>query len=604
MSLISRIVIAAVFTTEFASAASALKIRLPERTRVLTRQQFDLRIEATQISSLNVALDLKIDGQQIGGSAEIVADQDDDPATLDKAWTFRNMSFSKAGVHVIEATVADGLVGTLHASARVGVQDFQIKGKSQSVILFIGDAMGTAYRDAGRLVQKSAGGHFREGFFDSLQEMDSMPVTGMVMTYALDRVVPDSANTATAWSTGNKTVDGALGTFPDNNDFRISGSSQTTKQWALDNPRVETLWEYLKRLYGYKTGIVSTADITDATPAGEGGHTITRSLLNDIAKQYTDGVFTAGPTFDVIMGGGKEHFDARTISNSGDTRNLAAELQSAGYTYVLNRTELNALPTGSSAPNKLLGLFRRGNMDVAYDKLGLDRMTASTNEPSPNFGGFIDQPFLDEMTQKAIETLSKGGGPFILMVEGASIDKQSHPNHAYGTLWDTIEFDKAVGVGRRFAAEVKSKDAPLILVSADHDQSMVIVGVADTNANPASVNTRSNSAYPKTATPPPSAAGGSNPGEVGGFPDYSDQNGDLYPENANRFKLAVAFRTGNHTGSSVPITAEGPGALLFVGYFDQTDIFFKTARAISSETAPLDNLLKQKDKLAIIDQNY
>jgi alkaline phosphatase len=37
-----------------------------------------------------------------------------------------------------------------------------------------------------------------------------MPVSGMVMTYALDRVVPDSANAATAWACGNKTIEGAL----------------------------------------------------------------------------------------------------------------------------------------------------------------------------------------------------------------------------------------------------------------------------------------------------------------------------------------------------------------------------------------------------------
>ena len=58
---------------------------------------------------------------------------------------------------------------------------------------------------------------------------------------------------------------------------------QATKHFALDNPRVETLWEYLKRRYGYKTGIVTTADVTDATPAGAGGHTITRALGYDIA---------------------------------------------------------------------------------------------------------------------------------------------------------------------------------------------------------------------------------------------------------------------------------------------------------------------------------
>lgn len=179
------------------------------------------------------------------------------------------------------------------------------------------------------------------------------------------------------------------------------------------------------------------------------------------------------------------------------------------------------------------------------------------------------------------------------MVEGASIDKQSHPNHANGQIWDTIEFDKAVGVGRSY---LKDDTETLLLVTADHDESMVIIGTVD-STNPNSIqNVRSNTPYPATAAPPPAGAGGSNPGESSGFPDYEDVNGDRYPENANRFKIAVGYRTGNHTGSSVPITAEGTGALLFLGYFDQTDVFFKMARVLSSNTKQLDKSLEQKSK--------
>src|SRR5437867_11781043 len=85
------------------------------------------------------------------------------------------------------------------------------------------------------------------------------------------------------------------------------------------------------------------------------------------------------------------------------------------------------------------------------------------------------------MTQEAIDVLSAGANPqpFILMVEGASIDKQSHPNQAAGTIWDTIEFDKAVGVGRAWAAKRPAKDT-LIVVTADHDQSMSIIGASNT----------------------------------------------------------------------------------------------------------------------------
>jgi alkaline phosphatase len=166
--------------------------------------------------------------------------------------------------------------------------------------------------------------------------------------------------------------------------------------------------------------------------------------LKDIARQYVDGSINSGNQFDVIMGGGLEHFNARTVANSGDTRNLVTELQAASYTYVQNRNELNAITT---PPAKILGLFRTGNMNVAYDKLLLNR---PPDEPMPNFGGFTNQPYLDEMTAKAIDALKQGNAPFILMVEGASIDKQSHPNYAAGQIWDNIELDKSVAVGRAF----------------------------------------------------------------------------------------------------------------------------------------------------------
>ena len=164
------------------------------------------------------------------------------------------------------------------------MQNFNIVGQ-KSIVLFLGDAMGAAYRDASRIVAQSTANRFREGWFDELQQMDKMPVTGMSMTYSLENIVPDSANTGSAWTTGNKTINGTLNVFPDNNDFRYSSQNQqATKQYGLDNPRVETLWQFLKRRHGYKTGIVATSDIVDATPAAQGAHTITRSLLKDIAR--------------------------------------------------------------------------------------------------------------------------------------------------------------------------------------------------------------------------------------------------------------------------------------------------------------------------------
>ena len=565
-------------------AAPEVNIALPERFRLLSRQLFDLRVEASNLGNLDATLTLRDEhGNDITsqfGTPEVTTDNNN-TGDQDKAWIFRARSFPTQGIKTIVAEVSDSN-GQGSFTQKIGVQEFKNKvNTKESIILYIGDAMGATYRDVGRIVARSTGDGFREGFFDEKQQMDQMPYSGMVMTYAQDAVVPDSANTATAWATGNKTINGALNVFPDNNDWKSGNASK------LDNPRYESLWSYLKRLHGYKTGIVTTAEVTDATPAAEGGYTLLRGLKKDIAKQFVDGMFFEGPSFDVILGGAKGDFDARTVANAGDTRNLINELVAKGFTRVNNRSELNAL---STPPDKLIGLFSTGNMTVTYDKLGYTRPAGETSTVN---AAFPNQPFLEEMTEKAIATLSKDDAPFILMVEGASIDKQSHANDAAGTLWDVIEFDKAIGVGRAWA-KANPKRKTLTLVSADHDQSMHILGVVDTNVPNATQNVRSGQAFTGLT------------GGVNGFPDYAINPATGYPLNTNRYRVAVGFRTGDHTGSTVPITAEGAGAAIFSGVFDQTDIFFKMAKMIDSDTTQIDKIEKEKAKLLeeIMDQNY
>src|SRR5215470_10425638 len=389
---------------------------------------------------------------------------------------------------------ADG--ASVTDSRVIEVRPFQLPdGPRRNVVLFIGDAMGTAYRDAARLVSRAivdANGKnsLREGFFDNLLEMDKMPVSGISMTYGSDSVVPDSANTGSAWATGNKTFLASVNSFGDGTDckWRFNGQTNATNlPFMVDNPRVESLWQYLKRRFAYKTGIVTTADVTDATPAVEGSYTAYRQTRAEIARQYLENPMLNGqPAFDLIFGGGIDQFVAE---GRKDGRDLVAAFQSRGYRYVTTASQLKSSFLGVP----LLGLFRGNarpaansaglaatdsNMTVAYDKLNLPR---PASEGIPNaVGNYPDQPMLDLMTQKAIEYLSSSFGQsnFILMVEGASIDKESHPNNAAGTIWDTIEFDKAVGVARAWAAKRDPKDT-LVVVTADHDQSMSIIGVSN-----------------------------------------------------------------------------------------------------------------------------
>ena len=633
---VSRLLCIALLLVPVAWSQGRLEIRLPERTRLLQDQRVDIVVEAKNLPG---AKNFKVTANGVDITARFsgpkTVDLDCD-TTPDQVWRADLMSFPEAGRVRLMATV-DAATGITEAVKDITVQPMALAGKGKNIILYIGDAMAEAYRDAGRLVSRSVEARpgvskLREGFFDELMEMDRMPVSGVIMTLGADRVIPDSANSASALATGNKTFEGAMGVFADGTDCQWYPAVTKAELLpaALDNPRIETIAEYLKRKFGYRVGLVTTDVVAGATPAAFTAHTAERDAAFEIIRQYLENPMLGGkPVADVILGGGRESFEPEIRA---DKRNMIAEFEAAGYKLVSNAAELKAV---TASTQHLLGLFKRpatvsthssgirpsssGVMDVAYDKLRLRR---PGSEPNPSFGVWTDQPMLDLMTRKAIEILSAGDKPFFLMVEGASIDKQSHSNHAAGTIWDVIELDKAVGVGRQWAAARPSPDT-LLLVTADHGQTMSILGVtyisdADyfdrTNRLSLSlrspVGTHSATVYRDVnanvrANVPWANSGSGNgpPAEYyddiygnTGFPNYIDADGDGYPENQEhqgrgRVRLSVGFRTGSHSGLSLPLTAEGPGALLFTGYMDQADVPLKIAAAVATDTSEMDAVL-------------
>ncbi len=626
-------------TVLFGQTAPNVRILLPERTRLLQGQLVDIVLEVRNAKAIT-GLAVTAGGTDLTSKFGAPVAADLDCAGGSNLVVRANLqSFEAPGtVKLNVALTADG--GAVSASRDIEVRPFTLPsdGPRRNVILFIGDAMGTGYRDAARLVSRaivdSTGKNsLREGYFDNLLEMDKMPVSGMSMTYGSDSVVPDSANTGSSWATGNKTFLASVNAFSDGTDckWRFNGQANSTNlAFMLDNPRVESLWQYLKRRFGYRTGIVTTADVTDATPRRAGQlQRIPADPPGDLAPVLENPMLNNAPAFDVILGGGIDQFSR---AGRRDGRDLLQEFQNRGFRYVTTGSALRGLIGGtptlglfrgnsSPAPNSVGLAATDSNMTVAYDKLGLPR---PASEVVPNaIGSFSDQPMLDVMTQKAIEILSSSfASPgFILMVEGASIDKESHPNNAAGTIWDTIEFDKAIGVARSWAAKRPSKDT-LLVVTADHDQSMNIIGVSNisdasyfdrtknaqvswttergqqgfTAYGDSYTNARAGLPFTNTSGNGDFAASRVNsgpqfmPGTIplatadpfgdtyvpySGFPAYSLDTKTGYPTNSAEpgkvlRRLAVGFRTGDHTGSSVPVTAEGPGAFLFTGYMDQT----------------------------------
>ncbi|WP_291635816.1 alkaline phosphatase, partial [Clostridium sp.] len=256
--------------------------------------------------------------------------------------------------------------------------------------------------------------------------MDSI-LTGLVQTYWQDGPITDSAPGGTAYSTGFKSEDKHVGTL-------------STKDGNI--PKA-TLLE-AARESGKATGMVVTCEAPHATPADYASHVAQRSQYNAIMKQMVYG------DFDVVLGGGDSLLSSDALSADGKTQyrkdgiDLRKELANMGYDYVTNKSELN-----STKASKLWGMFAPQAMSPDIDR---ERLTP-------------EEPTLEEMTNKAIDTLSKDEDGFFLMVEGSQIDWAGHANDPTEIVSEIVAYDKAVKVALDFA----KKDGNTVVISAsDH----------------------------------------------------------------------------------------------------------------------------------------
>ncbi|AIQ36708.1 alkaline phosphatase [Paenibacillus sp. FSL R5-0345] len=297
---------------------------------------------------------------------------------------------------------------------------------TRNVILFVGDGMGSAQRNAIRLATVGEKGNLA---------MDSMPYAGLIHTSSTVPVT-DSAASATAYASGVKTYNGAIG-------------------MDADKKSVQTIMEYAKSA-GKSTGVVTTSQITDATGAAFGAHVEDRSKQSDIALQLL-----TKSKVDVLLGGGEDFWypagnpgtfadeptEDPSEKSKGTQGNLVEKAKQLGYSYVTNKTDMQKAKSG-----KLLGLF--ANEEMFQQK--------------PEGEGDIYNPVvsLPEMTKKAIDTLAANKKGFFLMVEEEGTDEFAHQNNAKMTIKAGQELDKSVQVAKNFA---KKNPDTLVLVLADHE---------------------------------------------------------------------------------------------------------------------------------------
>ncbi|MGP1205698.1 MULTISPECIES: alkaline phosphatase [unclassified Serratia (in: enterobacteria)] len=416
------------------------------------------------------------------------------------------------------------LAGDQTAALKASLSDKTAK----NVILLIGDGMGDSEITAARNYAEGAGGYFKG--------IDALPLTGQYTHYSLDKkthkpdYVTDSAASATAWTTGVKTYNGALG-------VDVNGKDQPT------------LLEIAKAA-GKATGNVSTAELQDATPAALVSHVTSRkcygpeetsekcaanALENGGRGSITEQLLKTRA--DVTLGGGAKSFNQLAKSGEWQGKSLKDQAAAQGYQWVSNADELQAV-TLANQQKPLLGLFADGNMPVRW--LGpkasyhgnLDK-PAVTCENNP--ARTAATPTLAAMTEKAIALLKDNPNGFFLQVEGASIDKQDHAANPCGQIGETVDLDEAVQKALAFA---RADGNTLVIVTADHAHSSQIV------ADDAKAPGLTQMLTTKDGAPMTLSYGNSEEESQG------------------------------HTGTQLRVAAYGPHAANVVGLTDQTDLFF------------------------------
>lgn len=562
----------------FSGASHADTVYPLDRATILAGSRFDFKVEFDGVvpeSDIQVTINGQDYRQLLGARATYVEREKGDKGALGSALILRDVVINTPGAYNVISQAAG-----VRKQVTWDVYGTPAKPKAKNVIFLLGDGLSVSFRTGARIMSKGV----TEGKANGRLNMDEMDRMAFIGTSSTDSIAVDSANSMSAYMTGHKSAINALGVYADRTPD------------SLDDPKVETIAEALRRTGRKSIGVVSTAELEDATPAAVVSHTRKRSDKAEIVGMF----HKVSP--EVMLGGGSAYFLPKSTPGSKrkDDIDYIKTFKDAGYNLATNRTELLAAPkTG-----KLLGLFNPGNMDTILDRKDLKKGTVPD---------FPDQPGLEDMTTAALEVLSKNKDGFFLMVEGASIDKSSHPLDFERTVYETIEFDKAVGIAREFA---KTHPDTMIVVTGDHTHGVSLIGTVDDN-KPGTEMREKVGTYAAAGFPNYTYNKGDGyPDKIdvsrrlmffsNNFPDYYEtfrpkMDGMFVPAVQNEKKQYVAneaykdvpgavLRTGNiprdqdsgvHAVDDVVLQATGPGTEGFRGYMEESDVYRVLADALA-----------------------
>jgi alkaline phosphatase len=570
-------------TTCLVPVANAATILPLDRATILAGSTFDMKVEFDGVVKAEDVV-VTINGEP---AAEVLGQEvafiEKEPGVEASAVRINAGAITAPGTYTVEAKAGD-------ETARVtwdvyGTPEAPV---ARNVIFMIADGLSVADRTAARLMSKG----MTEGKANGRLNLDALRYAAFVGTSSTNAIATDSANTASAYMTGHKTAVNALGVYADRTED------------TNDDPKVELISEALARTGDKAVGIVTTAEVEDATPASLIAHTRKRADKAGIAEM----LFAHQP--QVILGGGSAYMLPQTTPGSKrkDDTNLIEKFQDAGYALATDAESLTAAQGSNSG--KILGLFHTGNMDVALDRMFLKKGTVDK---------FPDQPGLARMTDVALGQLSKDPDGFFVMIEGASVDKQKHTMDWERAMIDMIEFDQAVGVAQKFVAEHPDT---LLIVTGDHTHGNSLVGTIDpargegresvgvyADAGFLGYKDENGDGYPDRLDVAPRIAMFAN-----NFPDYYETwgpklDGPFEPAVQDENKQYVAnaeykdvpgatLREGNlprsadtavHAVDDIVLQADGAGADQFHGYMEQSDVYRTVAEILALAPAKPNN---------------
>ncbi|XP_062987863.1 intestinal-type alkaline phosphatase 1-like [Elgaria multicarinata webbii] len=431
----------------------------------------------------------------------------------------------------------------------------QLHHRAKNLILFLGDGMGIPTVTATRILKGQLQGHLGP---ETPLAMDAFPYVALSKTYNVDRQVPDSAGTATAYLCGVK------------GNYETIGVSAAARLDQCNTTAGNEVVSVLQRAReaGWSVGIVTTTRVQHASSAGNYAHVVNRDWYSDanmpetaisggckdISQQLLENV-----NLTVILGGGRKYMTPAgtpdpeyptAFNKSGirkDSQDLIAKWlnSSSGTKYVWNRT---ALLEAADDPkvSRLMGLFEPGDMKYELNRNNLT------------------DPSLAEMMEAAIKILSRNPKGFYLFVEGGKIDFGHHDGIAKRALTEAVEFDKAI----QRAGELTQEHDTLSVVTADHSHVFTFGGYtlrgtsifglapkrAGDNKTYTSIMYGNGPGYQITNQGRPSV-------------DAAESEDDTYHQQA-----AVPLSSETHGGEDVAIMAKGPMAHLFHGVQEQTYI--------------------------------